>query len=365
MERIKEKNLIKVIVKGKKKPYILDINSGIVYGLSGKPVKSVPRDIFDMFCPTAIKTEVGRVVSSACRPSTLHRLVEGVEILKLADSFDSLGISICEREYYYYHYYAWYASLIEDKKAIKEYIKYALKHKENNEQYDYIEFERYYSEIQMFEFYKKMGYDLNEITDLQNMKRYLEQLMSWATKREVKSYFVNFIDTGYYRVDNSYTYFQKYCKWCRYLNEKVTTKPNFIIECGRVCKAYLAQKETIDKEQFQKSMNIHRKEMEFEYGDFKVVIPNTPQEIKDEGLNMHHCVASYALSCLDTTNPKRSYIVFIRHKDTPEKCYITCEIRNGKICQYFLSHDRRISNQEDIEFKTQYQVHLNKTWVKE
>lgn len=72
---------------------------------------------------------------------------------------------------------------------------------------------------------------------------------------------------------------------------------------------------------------------------------------------MHHCVGSYRDSVADG----KTLIVFIRHKDTPDKCYITAQIDpiNGRIGQYYLAYDQIITKIEDREFKTKLQEWLN------
>ena len=77
---------------------------------------------------------------------------------------------------------------------------------------------------------------------------------------------------------------------------------------------------------------------------------------------MHHCVGSYVNRVLDGD----TYICFVRHKDTPDECYITCQVRtDGTINQYFLAYDKRITKDEDREFYTAFQNHLTANWNRE
>lgn len=351
----KDKNFILMQREGATKPYKLDINTGIVYGLRGNAIQKIPRECIRAMVNS--ETNIGY---------TLQRLVENkyiltskiaVKHLKIADSLDNLGINLSGSSYIY--------EKLADKQTFKEFVTYAKDRMSQNLDYSFGKFEDY-----------KKGLKLNKLfdmeiapDDLQYIIRYASDLMDWATPRHYKCFKVNFIDTRYL-FNDFVTYgfsrkFREYCEWCDFLNEKVTTKPNFFAEYDRIKKAYDRQKEAIDNKLFEQAMNMHKAEMEFEYGNYKVVIPTCPQDIKDEGVNMHHCVGGYAKSCIYMKDPRRSYIVFIRHKDTLNKCYITCEIKNGCICQYFLSHDRYISTDEDKEFKAKYQEHLDNVWVKE
>ena len=285
-------------------------------------------------------------------------------MLQLADSFDNLGISIGN------YLTNCYCDLVKDKKMQKEYIKYATDRKNQNAPYGFREFLKMGEYKQLSE---RCGFDIST-PQYDDIRDTVLEISKWATDRELKCFTVNFVENGYFASKDGLDYnvpriwqdmFKPYCEYCKFLNCKVTTKDNFLTEYARVYRAYARQKEQIDQERFTQSVNLHRAEMEFEYGDFKVVIPDSPQDIKDEGMNMHHCVAQYAKCCLEIDNPNRSYIVFVRHKDTPDKCYITCQIRNGNIGQYYLAYDRNISSAEDIAFYRAYQEHLRNHWTKE
>lgn len=353
----KDKNMILMQLEDKATPYKIDINTGIIYGLRGSAIQRLPFDCFKALIHS--DTNIGK---------TLHRLIDNkyiltskraVEQLKIADSLDNLGIILTDS----YEYYA-YAELT-DKQTFKEFVEFAKSRISQNLDYSYSDFQTYKQGLQLNKLFNT-EFDLD---DLPYIIRHTEGMEKWATPRQFKCFKVNFIDTRYIFNDFvAYGFarkFRDYCDWCKFLNEKVTTKQNYFSEYDRIRKAYCRQKEEIDARMFQQAIDMHRAEMEFEYGNYKIVIPTCPQDIKDEGKNMHHCVGGYAKSCLELDYPNRSYIVFVRHKDTPDKCYITCEIRNGRINQYFLSHDRYISKDEDKEFKEKYQEHLDECWIVE
>jgi hypothetical protein len=74
---------------------------------------------------------------------------------------------------------------------------------------------------------------------------------------------------------------------------------------------------------------------------------------------MHHCVGSYVNRVLNGD----TYICFVRHKDTPDECYITCQVNtDGTIGQYFLAYDRYISTDRDKAFYNAFQAHLKSVW---
>lgn len=363
----KEKNLVKVLLDGKTVPYVLDINTGIVYGLRGKAIKTVTSEVFKGFCPYNRRTDLARVIYwltdfGCC--SHIVNLRQHSDLLQLADSFDNLGITIGSFAISYYE------QLLKDKKMQKDYIKYATDRKKENAGYCY---ENFLKLAEVDKVSERCGFDIST-PQYDEIRDTILEICKWATDRELKCFLVNFVENGYFASKDGHEYsvpriwrdmFKPYCEYCKFLKCKVTTKDNFLTDYARVFRAYTRQKAKIDQERFTYAMNLHKDEMEFEYGNFKVVIPTSPQDIKDEGMNMHHCVAEYAKCCLETDNPNRSYIVFVRHKDTPDKCYITCQIRNGRIGQYFLAYDNYISSAEDKAFYRAYQQHLDEHWTKE
>ena len=351
----KDKNFVLMQLEGATKPYKLDINTGIVYGLRGNAIQKIPRECYQALICSG--TNIGRIIETLVLNKYILTSNPSIEMLKIADSLDNLDIDVSPCIGFYKD--------LADKTIFKEYVAYAKNRISQNSRYSFDDFREYQRGLALN---KALGMQIDP-TEIQTLLYHARGMEEWATPRHWKCFKVNFVDTKILVSDIlGYDFarrFKEYCTWCDYLNEKVTTKQNFFEEYVRIKKAYERQKEAIDRLQFEKAMDMHKAEMEFEYGNYKVVIPTCPQDIKDEGRDMHHCVAQYAKSCIDMTNPYRSYIVFIRHKDAPDKCYITCEIRNGNICQYYLSHDRYISNDEDKEFKTKYQEHLNNNWVKE
>jgi hypothetical protein len=122
---------------------------------------------------------------------------------------------------------------------------------------------------------------------------------------------------------------------------------------------YERKKVEYDDKRLRANYEKHKTAFEFSYGDYVVVVPKSGQDIVAEGQNMHHCVGGYVSNVVENS----CYIVFIRHKDTPDKCYLTCQVyTNGNIGQYYLAYDRTISTAEDREFKEAFANHLASHW---
>lgn len=84
----------------------------------------------------------------------------------------------------------------------------------------------------------------------------------------------------------------------------------------------------IQKQKIQEQYN-QNKYLEYEYGDFCIVIPKTADEIISEGNNLHHCVSSY----IGKVANGRSIIAFLRHRDNKEHSLGTIEIKDNSIVQ--------------------------------
>ncbi len=88
----------------------------------------------------------------------------------------------------------------------------------------------------------------------------------------------------------------------------------------------------IHKEQAEKMKEITsklRSRYTFEYGDFSIVIPETMQEIIDEGKALKHCVGGYA----ERHAAGKLAILFIRHKSTPDTPFVTMEVHGIHVQQ--------------------------------
>ena len=79
----------------------------------------------------------------------------------------------------------------------------------------------------------------------------------------------------------------------------------------------LSYKETIDDS------------LEYEDGKYMIVYPKDTTEIKLEGSNLSHCVASYIKDVIDG----KTRILFLRKKENPDESLVTIEIKGSDIIQ--------------------------------
>ncbi len=151
-------------------------------------------------------------------------------------------------------------------------------------------------------------------------------------------------------------YLADYISHCRDMDKKPVKTASFTREFVETYQAWSMLKTEIDKKKIVNNYARRAKFWDFSYGDFIVKIPTCGEDLVKEGQRMHHCVGGYVNKIIDG----QTYICFIRHKNNPDKQYITCQVdpKTGKIGQYYLAYDRYISSKKDIEFRKAYQEYL-------
>lgn len=345
----KEKNVIVITLDNSKGSYRLDINTGIFYGIKGSPVKTCPRrnEIRSLF-PYYINGKgnnldyvIRNMIDSYPNTSAYARFVPAMQS---ADKVDALGfprLSLRDEQYIY---------LGENMKALSAWLK------ENDMgEFSYRSFFRWCE-------YNKAKKSLGAIADLLTPDMYcaLTSDLPSITPEEI-GVCAYYLGRGkYWEYHNgSITSLINYIEQCRLLEKAPQKVNNFMREYCETRKEYELRKTEFDNKRMANNYAKYAKAWEFEYGNYKIVLPTCGQDIVTEGIRMHHCVGSY----VDRVIRGETFICFVRHKDTPDDCYITCQVcTNGDIGQYFLAFDHYISSDEDKAFKAAFAEHLAKVW---
>lgn len=330
----KEKNLFYFTIKEADKEYCLDLNTGIFYGLRGKPISTLPsantlHRIKENYASNV--TTYLYYCKSRYFPITLRHL-------KVADTLDNLNIRA-----------GFYEIRIIDK---VENIKYFLNYREDDKGLH--NFSQYLS-VMLFN--KKYPQYASIVPDIDK-----PTLMDRTTDDNIKFY-VYYLYTArlseFMRDYEALPKIEKYLAWCETMEKTPTTTANFIREYAETKKAYNAFKEVYDLKRFENNYAKHKASFEFSYGDYTVVIPPCPTDLVREGNEMHHCVGGYVNDIIEGN----TYIVYIRNKNDLTTPHITCQVRtNGELGQYYLAYDRDISEPDDIAFKKAFKEHLANTW---
>ena len=345
----KEKNVIVITLDNSNGSYRLDINTGIFYGIKGSPVKTCPRrnEIRSLF--PYYRNEGGnnlayiihRMIADYANTSAYTRFVTAMQS---ADKVDALGfplLSLREEQYVY---------LGENMKSL------SLWAKDNNKSnFTYRNFFRWCE-------YEKAKKNLGAVADLLTPDMYyaLTNNLPNITPEEIGVCAYYFGRGKYWEYHNgSVNSLLGYIEYCRLLEKAPQKVNNFMREYCETKKEYELRKTEFDNKRMALNYAKYAKAWEFEYGNYKIVLPTCGQDIVTEGSRMHHCVGSY----VDRVIRGETYICFVRHKDTPDDCYITCQVHtDGTIGQYFLAYDRYISTDRDKAFYDAFQAHLRAVW---
>lgn len=168
-----------------------------------------------------------------------------------------------------------------------------------------------------------------------------------------------------YLVKNNITIdlYRDYIEACREidsdLGDPVIVYPkNFMAAHDRTFAARKAVVTPDLKEAFAARID-ERRELEFSFGDFMVIQPNSAEEIVAEGKALHHCVGGYA----ERHARGRLTIMFLRKKSDPDKPYYAIEVNNNyEIVQCRGYANNRAGNpkpQKIVDFEKKYQEYLD------
>lgn len=345
----KEKNVIVITLDNSNGSYRLDINTGIFYGIKGAPIKTCPRrseirSLFPYYCNDGgnnLDYIIHKMIDCYADTSAYTRYVAAMQS---ADKIDALGFPLLSLDEEQYEYIG------NNMKALSAWLK------ENNmADFSYRSFSRWCE-------YDKARKSLGAVADQLTPDMYyaIARALPNSTTEEI-GVCAYYLGRGKYWEYHDGTIYSlvTYIEQCRLL-EKVPQKVNnFMREYCETKKEYELHKTEYDNRRMANNYAKHAEAWEFEYGDYKIVLPTCGQDIVTEGSRMHHCVGSY----VDRVISGETYICFVRHKDTPDDCYITCQVyTDGTIGQYFLSYDRYVSSAEDKAFKAAFAEHLAKVW---
>jgi hypothetical protein len=344
----KDRNNLIITLDGASGDYRLDINTGILYGVKGTPIKTCPRkrEVVDLF-PRWERTcsNLGYVVSRMIDHSNqTATFVALVEVMQSADKIDALGIdnlALSDGQYLY---------LANNIKQLQ-----AWRKEHADERFNFHAFKTWCE-------FEKIRNQLGSVANLLTAEMYHELLIHRNDYTiEELGVCVYYLGRGKYWEYHSHNVgnLVRYIEMCRIMEKAPQKVNNFMREYCETLKEYELRKIEFDNKKMAINYASHSKAWDFEFGDYKVFIPSTAQEIIDEGRNMHHCVGNYVGRVVDN----ECYICFIRRKDTPNECYITCQVyTNGNIGQYFLAYDQYISSDEDRAFKEAFRQHLAQVW---
>ena len=343
----KEKNIV-FITLDENKTYRLDINTGVIYGVRGKPIKTIPNrpQVERMFWRNRESSNLeGFLYEAFCRPAISER---AIELLQKADKLDAVGVPFMFWSYGQVDFLA---------EHLREYVAWKKEHKD--ERFEYAAFHETIERKALIQQYGALFANEENCRLYNRFKGYINnptiEEFSALAHFVNRAYLFEYEGEGY----GAWEKIRKYFEMCRKIGKTPEKTNNFMREYVETKRLYEQRKAEYDNRRMRDNYEKQSKAWDFEYGGYRVVIPTCGQDIVTEGEQMHHCVGGYVNRVVEG----RCYIVFIRKTDAPDDCYITCEVYpNGNIGQYFLAYDRYISTEEDKDFRAKFQNHLRAVW---
>lgn len=130
---------------------------------------------------------------------------------------------------------------------------------------------------------------------------------------------------------NIWTDYLRFAKELGYdMKNEIITHPKELMQAHDKAAKTVAAIQRKQAEEKAKVVNAeNKKKYAFEYAGLRIVIPTCPDDIIREGEKLHHCVGGYS----DRHFSGKLTILFIRKITTPDKPYVTMEVRGKKIVQ--------------------------------
>ncbi len=348
---VKEKNIIKFYLDDSKPEnfYALDINTGILYGIKGSPIKRTPNGMNDFMCYHATSCVLRYMRKNhswhSIAYSDFSRLAK---YLQICDKLDSIGYDYANDDI------ATHSLLDFVNEHFKEFVQYLATEYED-ERHTLGNF-KYRCEEKLF--IKENKIEVSEYFPLEWV-RYLIGC-HFANEKQVACAIYYFKRGLYVALDSRCeSLLKNFFHYCDKLGKEYP-RGDFIRELATIKKEYEFRKTELDNKALYENQMKRAKALTFTDGNLIAIIPTTTEEFLAEANSQNNCVARmYMPRVIDD----RTNIVFIRRVSDPDKSYITCEVRNGEIEQYLGKNNRWLYNDaEAMAFRDLFEEHLSKTW---
>ena len=347
----KDRNIITISIDGVTGNYRLDLSTGIFYGVRGKQIATYTnKESFKRaFVDNRNTSNLARVLytmfdRSRGKTSAFTDFLSAMNGAERMDAINSPTLS--------WHRLDYYAFINEH---FDDFVKFLREH-EGAEEVDYSDFSTF---LTLKEITKNAG-NIISLFSSDMIKAVVRYFGTELTAKDWDFFAYYLVRGKYYQYHNgNLTNLYDYVETCKAMEKEPQKVNNFMREYVETKNEYQQKKTEYDNNRLCNNYAKHANAFNFTFGEYTVVLPTCGQDIVDEGQNMHHCVGSYVSRVVENS----TYIVFVRKTDTPDECYLTCQVSTeGEICQYYLAYDRRITSAEDIAFREAFQNHLKENW---
>ena len=342
----KERNILVIIGDKTNRRYTFDINTGILYGCSGKALKTRPTEIRKIRSDLPVCYVYGYLIDRYS-PEELRSRDYNMKFLAFADTITSLGYTMSDINHYSLKTFS--DEIFVGHETLKDVLKFFKEEKEAERRIDWSRYCLAKAERKLADILK--NYELSEkeldiikfIVQRENVEIKISVLISYL------KFLIPYYDGNNYDIERVLSRYLGYCKDLNYEPKKGDFASLYV----QVKQTYELNKAKIESEKLIKNQP---KTLFFENENFTVVIPTTSDEFRKEAEAQNNCVyRSYLSEVIDG----RTNIVFIRKKSDIENSYITCEVRKGDIVQYLGKYNNYVRDDEALEFRKKYQAYLN------
>lgn len=343
----KERNILVIIGDKTNRRYTFDINTGILYGCSGKALKTKPTEAVKVTTGNSPIFAIYHLLMERWTTAQISANERFKKLLSFADTLTSLGYSTNDISKWEIQYFN--DAIVDEEATLKEVLKYCKEVKENGNRI-------VYNEYVTAKCREKMAQALKAY-DLTDTEKDLIQFILRRKNAEIKvpalvsyiKFLMPFYNNDYYAIERKLVEYAEMCKGLNWEPKKgdfgslyVQTKLTFELN-----------RQKIESEKLERNQP---KSLFFEDDNFTVIIPITGEAFKLEAEAQSNCVYR---SYLSEVIKGYTNIVFIRKKTDVDTSYITCEVREGRIVQYLGKFNNYVHDEEAIEFKRKYQAYLN------
>lgn len=363
----REKNIISFLAEDKAKPYKFDVNTGVFYGLSGKPSKSCPtgfsgwlnshRNDSNVLFLLYLARSYPNNFDIGWHVPSMNALSQLAELFRIVDKLESIGFT--DRNEYSKE------NLLMVDKNFKDFAKY-VRDNPNASIYHYKTVE---AKSRWLIRHKLIVDDhlTDEVIEmLWKYQNYYDDsktpLVAYYITHGLYDFFNLEPQSTHYSDNSNMTSMFKKIKEYFDICDKLEVQPrkeDFYRSYVNLRRTYMMNRNEIDFKALTAQYAKHPA-LAYENDLFKVVIPTTREDFLKEANAQQNCVYTYYLKRVvkGETN-----IVFIRRKDNLDKPYITCEVENtGRIRQYLGFANSYVSNEAARHFQDEYCAHLLKNW---
>lgn len=346
---VKNKNFLELYIN-KETPYKFDINTGILYGIKGQPLKNPPKGLKTIL---EQNSKSSNVINYICYTHRKHGVSytdfnNYADELKLCDRLDSINYKV------QYIQYLNQREIDFINKNFKKFVSWLKDRPEHNNSID-----TFVNEIKVEIFLEEMSVQIDE--------HFTEEMAKWCCRtnfnKEEMRWVIYYLSRGLWEFYENEEYYleKKLRKYFRYVKENNSKceKGDFIKNYVKEKRVYELNKKKIDSQKLYENQIKKKEILSFEYENLEVIVPTSAEEFKEEAEQQSNCVARIYLPRV--INGELN-IVFIRKKEELNKSYITCEVRNGIIYQYLTRFNQTPYEEEAIKFKKIYQEYLNENW---